>query len=150
MDDKAIQALEAEARARYAESLPKKPKGPKTETQKDEAAALRELERLKQQIELAGTLDETRKKATETARIQAAIDEGNFKNASRAIQQQLLDEAKKLDAANAQVESNRKLLEVRDQIANLEGAAPMRSRPRACASSRLRAGRWSRQVTRPA
>lgn len=124
MDDKAVKALEAEARARYAESLPKKPKGPKSEAQKDEAAAQRELERLKQQIELVGTLDETRKKATEVSRVQAAIDEGNFQNASSKTKQELLDSAKKLDAANALVESNRKLLEVRDQIANLEGRGP--------------------------
>lgn len=100
------------------------PKTPKTEGQKDEAAAQRELERLKQQIDLVGTLDETRKKATETSRIQAAIAEGNFKNASAKTRQELLDEAKKLDMANLRVEADRKMLEIRDRIAALQGRGP--------------------------
>ncbi|WP_338795655.1 phage tail length tape measure family protein [Stenotrophomonas maltophilia] len=99
-------------------------KAPKTEGQKDEAAAQRELERLKQQIDLVGTLDETRKKATETARIQAAIAEGNFQNASAKTKQELLDEAKKLDLANLRVEADRKMLEIRDRIAALQGRGP--------------------------
>ncbi len=119
-----IKALEAEARARYAESLPKKPKGPKTEAQTDEAAAQRELERLKQEIALVGTLDETRKKATKTAEIEAAIKEGNFQNASAKTKQELLDTAKQLDSDRLRVEAAKKLLEVRDQIANLEGRGP--------------------------
>lgn len=119
-----IKALENEARARYLESLPKKPKGPKSEAQKDEAAALRELERLKQEIELVGTLDETRKKATKTAEIEAAIKEGNFQNATAKTKQELLDTAKKLDSDRLRVEAAKKLLEVQDQIANLEGRGP--------------------------
>lgn len=106
------------------ESLPKKPKGPKSEAQKDEAAALRELERLKQEIELVGTLDETRKKATKTAEIEAAIKEGNFQNATAKTKQELLDTAKKLDSDRLRVEAAKKLLEVQDQIANLEGRGP--------------------------
>ncbi|HFL6954533.1 TPA: phage tail length tape measure family protein [Stenotrophomonas maltophilia] len=97
---------------------------PKTEFQKDEAAAQRELERLKQQIELAGTLDETRKKATKTAEIEAAIKEGNFQNATAKTKQELLDTAKKLDSDRLRVEAAKKLLEVQDQIANLEGRGP--------------------------
>jgi phage-related minor tail protein len=96
-------------------------KVPKTEAQKDDAAAQRELERLKQQITLVGTLDDTRKKATETSRIQAAIDDGNFQNASDATKQQLLQQAQLLDAANLRVESDKQLLAVRQQIAALQG-----------------------------
>lgn len=99
-------------------------KTPRTESQKDETAAQRELERLKQQIDLVGTLDETRKKATETARIQAAIAEGNFQNASAKTKQELLDEAKKLDLANLRVEADRKMLDIRDRIAALQGRGP--------------------------
>ena len=99
-------------------------KTPKTESQKDETAAQRELERLKQQIDLVGTLDETRKKATETARIQAAIAEGNFQNASAKTKQELLDEAKRLDLANLRVEADRKMLDIRDRIAALQGRGP--------------------------
>ncbi|MCO6798126.1 hypothetical protein, partial [Pseudomonas aeruginosa] len=90
----------------------------------DEAAALRELERLKQEIELVGTLDETRKKATKTAEIEAAIKEGNFQNATAKTKQELLDTAKKLDSDRLRVEAAKKLLEVQDQIANLEGRGP--------------------------
>lgn len=96
-------------------------KAPKTEAQKDDAAAQRELERLKQQITLVGTLDDTKKKATETSRIQAAIDDGNFQNASEATKQQLLQQAQLLDAANLRVESDKQLLAVRQQIAALQG-----------------------------
>jgi Flp pilus assembly protein TadD len=41
---------------------------------------------------LVGTLDETCKKATKTAEIEAAIKEGNFQNATAALQE-LLDTA---------------------------------------------------------
>lgn len=117
-DEATIEKEIAAARARYKESLPK---AAKTEAQKDEASAQRELERLKQQIQLVGTLDDQRKKATETARIQAAINDGDYKNASAATKQQLLDQAKLLDAANLRVEADRKMLQVRQQIATLQG-----------------------------
>lgn len=117
-DEATIEKEIAEARARYKESLPK---AAKTEAQKDEVAAQRELERLKQQIQLVGTLDDQRKKATETTRIQAAIAEGNYKNASAATKQQLLDQAKLLDAANLRYSADQKMLEVNQRIAALQG-----------------------------
>ncbi|HFT6974791.1 phage tail length tape measure family protein [Stenotrophomonas maltophilia] len=100
------------------------PKAPKTDAQKDETAAQRELERLKQQIQLVGTLDEMHKRATETARIEAAIAEGEFQNATARTKQELLDKAKEKDLADQRLEAERQMLGVRDRIAQLQGNGP--------------------------
>lgn len=100
------------------------PKARKSDAQKDEAAAQRELERLKQQIQLVGTLDEMHKKATEKARIEAAIAEGEFKNATARTKQELLDKAAEKDLADQRLDADRQLLGVRDRIAQLQGQGP--------------------------
>ncbi|OMP37218.1 hypothetical protein BMR86_24785, partial [Stenotrophomonas sp. KAs 5-3] len=100
------------------------PKARKSDAQKDEAAAQRELERLKQQIQLVGTLDEMHKKATETARIEAAIAEGEFKNSTARTKQELLDKAAEKDLADQRLDADRQLLGVRDRIAQLQGQGP--------------------------
>ena len=119
--DAEIQAQIAQANARYKESLPKAPKGPKTETQKDQEAAARELENLTKQVALAGQLEDGQKKASEAARIRFEIDQGAYKLADASTKQQLLQQAQLLDVANARTEADRKMLDVRQQIAALSG-----------------------------
>ena len=119
--DAEIQAQIAQANARYKESLPKAPKGQKTETQKDQEAAARELENLTKQVALTGQLEDGQKKASEAARIRYEIDQGAYKLADASTKQQLLQQAQLLDVANARTEADRKMLEVRQQIAALSG-----------------------------
>ena len=99
----------------------KKPKGPKTESQKDEEAAQRELESLRQQITLTNTLTATERKATEESRIRAAIADGDYKNASAATKARLIDEAKLLDQAKLRQDADVQMLDVHQRIAALQG-----------------------------
>lgn len=99
----------------------KKPKGPKTEAQKDEEAAQRELESLRQQITLTNTLTATERKATEESRIRAAIADGDYKHASAATKARLIDEAKLLDQAKLRQDADVQILDVHQRIAALQG-----------------------------
>lgn len=112
--DKRVQQLQTQ----FKET---KKRTPKTEAQKDQSAAERELENLQKQIALVGSLDEGQKKATDSARIRFEVDKGAYKEADASIKQQLLQQAQLLDAANLRVESDKQLLAVRQQIAALQG-----------------------------
>ncbi len=111
----------AAARARYEESLPKTPKGPKTEAQKDNEAALRELENLQKMSVLQDSLTDGRTKATEAARIDFEVTQGAYKLADSSIKQQLRDQASLADAATARADADRKMVAVREQILGLQG-----------------------------
>lgn len=116
--DKALRGLQD----KFKETTRKGRKPAQTDGQKDEAAAQRELENLRTQIQLVGTLADTDKKATEAARVRAQISDGAYKNASQATKQELLDQAQLLDTANLRHEADQKLLQVRLQIAGLQGS----------------------------
>lgn len=82
-----IQQQIAEAQARYQEGLPKGPKaskGPKSEAEKDNDAAKRELGNLQKQIALLGSLEEGETKATHAARIRVEVEQGAFRHSDRA------------------------------------------------------------------
>lgn len=106
--DAEIEAQIAQARARYKESLPKGRKGDKTEAQKDQEAAARELENLEKQVALIGTLADGEKRVSEEARVRYEVENGAYKLASAATQQQLIDQAKLLDARRAEREEAEK------------------------------------------
>jgi len=111
----------AQARARYLESLPKTPQGPKSEAQKDNEAALRELENLQKMAALQDSLADGRTKATEAARIEFEVTQGAYKLADSAVKQQLRDQATLADAANERADADRKMIAVREQILGLQG-----------------------------
>ena len=106
--DAEIEAQIAQARARYKESLPKGRKGDKTEAQKDQEAAARELENLEKQVALAGALADGEKRVSEEARVRYEVENGAYKLASAATQRQLIDQAKLLDARRAEREEAEK------------------------------------------
>ena len=115
--DKALKSLQA----KYKEKQTKQPRQKQTEAQKDETAAQRELESLRQRIDLVGTLADTQKRATEEARVRAAIENGNYKGASEATKAELLNQARLLDVANLRRDADVQLLTVRQRIAALQG-----------------------------
>lgn len=115
--DKALKALQS----KFKEKTPRQAKPKQTEAQKDEAAAQRELENLRQKIDLVGTLADTQKRATEEARLRAAIENGNYKNATEATKAELLEQARLLDMANMRRDADVQLLTVRQRIAALQG-----------------------------
>lgn len=103
-----IQAQIAQAQARYKESLPKGRKAGKSEAQQDQEAAQRELENLTKQTALLGTLADGEKRVSEEARVRYEIQEGAYRLASPALQKQLVDQAKLLDAKRAEREEEEK------------------------------------------
>lgn len=115
--DKAIKGLQDQFKERTRKGA--KPK--KTEAQKDEEAGRRELDNLAKQVAMLGELEDGEKKASEAARIRYEIEEGAYKNASPALQQQLVDQAQLLDGERDRVEAAKKLVDVHLEIARLQG-----------------------------
>lgn len=115
--DKAIKGLQDQFKERTRK--PAKPK--KTDAERAEESGQRELDNLAKQVALLGDLEEGEKKASEAARIRYEIEEGAYKNASPALQQQLVDQAQLLDSERDRVESAKKLVDVHLQIARLQG-----------------------------
>jgi phage-related minor tail protein len=115
--DKRIKQLQEQ----YKETKPKTPKAKQTGAQKEEAAAQRALVNLKEQIGLLDDLDEGETKVSEAARMRFQTTEGDYKNASDATKQQLIDQAQLLDTERLRTESARKLVAVQLEIARLQG-----------------------------
>jgi phage-related minor tail protein len=100
---------------------PKGPKPKKTEGEKADTAAQRELTNLKEQIALIGSLEDGEKKAAEATRIRFEIEQGAFKNASPALKQQLQANAQILDTERKKVDAAKALIDVRGRILQLQG-----------------------------
>lgn len=102
-----IAAREAAIRKSYEE---KKPKGPKrqSEAEQDQKAAERELENLTKQAALLGQLEDGQKRVSEETRIRYEIEQGSYRLASSVVKQQLLDQAKLLDAKRGEREEQEK------------------------------------------
>lgn len=115
--DKQLKALQEQ----FKERTPKTPRTKLTDAQRDEAAAQRALQTLKQQITLLGELEEGETRASEAARIRFETTQGDYRNASAATKQQLLDQAQLLDTERLRVESAKKMVEVQLEIARLQG-----------------------------
>lgn len=107
-----IEAQIAAARARAAPAVAKPARGStaKTAAQQAEDAAQRELANLEKQVALLGAVEDGQKRASEEARVRYEIENGGLAAASAATQQQLIDQAKVLDAkrADQQAEQDRK------------------------------------------
>lgn len=97
------------------------PKPKKTDAERTEESAKRELANLQQQIALLGELEEGERKASEAARINYETTEGAYKNASEATKQALTDQAQLLDHERTKVEVAKQLVDVQLQIARLQG-----------------------------
>ncbi len=113
--DKEVAAL----KQRYKEA--KTPKGPKSEAQKDQDAAKRELENLQRQAVLVGQIEDGRRKASDAARIEHEINQGAYKLADEALKQQLVDAAQLLDSERLRAEAAEQLKDVHLQIAAIQG-----------------------------
>jgi phage-related minor tail protein len=94
-----IEAQVAAARARFAES---RPKGGRSDAERDQAAAERALESLDQQIAMLDAVADGERKASEEARVRYEVERGAYRGASASLQQQLIERAKLLDAARAE------------------------------------------------
>lgn len=79
----------------------------------------RRIESLREEATLLGGVKEGEERASEAAKVRYAITEGEFKKKSPQLQQELLQAAEALDAANADVEAKKKL---RDAIKESEDA----------------------------
>jgi phage-related minor tail protein len=108
-DERDIDAQIAAARQRYADSLPKARASTGTGTgtgtsdaDRAEAAAQRELANLEKQVALLGAVEDGQKRASEEARVRYEIDQGGLAAASAGTQQQLIEQAKLLDAKRAE------------------------------------------------
>jgi phage-related minor tail protein len=113
--DRAVAALQEKFKG------PKAPKAKKTDGQRADEAAQRELTNLKEQITLLGSLEDGEKKAAEATRIRFEIAQGAYKNASPALKQQLLAEAQILDTERKKVDAAKALIDVRGRILQLQG-----------------------------
>ena len=107
-----IEAQIAAARARAAPAVAKPTRGStgKSDAQQAEEAAQRELANLEKQVALLGAVEEGQKRVSEEARVRYEIENGALAAASAGTQQQLIDQAKLLDAkrADQQAEQDRK------------------------------------------
>lgn len=99
-----------------------KPRAPKkTESQQAEEAAQREIVNLQKQIALQATLVDGQERITTLARTNVEIEQGQFRLASAAAQEELRKQAQLLDAAELRREADRDLLSARQQLARLTG-----------------------------
>lgn len=105
-----IEAQIAQARARYNESLPKgrKASGGKSDAQREEEAAQRELENLQKQTAMLGLVEEGERRVSDEARVRWETQHGAYQSASAATKEQLLVQAKALDTARQQREEQEK------------------------------------------
>lgn len=93
----------------------------KTESQQAEEAAQREIVNLQKQIALQATLVDGQERITTLARTNVEIEQGQFRLASAAAQEELRKQAQLLDAAELRREADRDLLSARQQLARLTG-----------------------------
>lgn len=114
--DKALKQLQEQYKDRSRTRKPGKTEGEKAET-----AAQRELDNLAKQVSMLGDLQEGETKAGEAARIRYEIEEGAYKNASEGLKSQLVDQAQLLDSERQRVEMAKKMVDVRLQLAQLQG-----------------------------
>jgi phage-related minor tail protein len=112
--DAEIEAQVAQARARYAESLPKPRKAAKGDGERAEDAAQRELDNLQKQIALTAQLAEGEKRVSEVDRIRYETTQGIYRLATEGTKKALLAAAAERDAqtkARDEAEAHRKEVE---------------------------------------
>ncbi len=98
-----------------------KRKSGKTDGEKADVAAQRELDNLAKQVSMLGDLQEGETKAGEAARIRYEIEEGAYKNASESLKSQLVDQAQYLDSERLRIDMAKRMVDVHLQLAQLQG-----------------------------
>lgn len=123
--DKRLKQLQEQFKE--AEKAPKTPKAAAaakaTPASEANQWAQRELENLQKMVVLQDSLTDGRTKATEAARIEFELSQGAGQAADATLQQQLRDQATLADAANLRAESDRKMIEVHQQLIGLQGGS---------------------------
>jgi len=99
----------------------KAPKAKKTDSERINEAAQRELDNLHRQVAMLGELEGAETKASNAARIRYEIEEGAFKGASANLKSQLVDWAQMLDFEQKRADATRDLVDVQLELARLEG-----------------------------
>ncbi|HZF96967.1 MAG TPA: DNA-binding protein, partial [Pseudoxanthomonas sp.] len=82
--------------------------GGKSDAQREEEAAQRELENLQKQSAMLGLVEEGERRVSEEARVRWETQHGAYQSASAAMKEQLLAQAKALDTARQQREEQEK------------------------------------------
>ncbi|MDR2872832.1 MAG: phage tail length tape measure family protein [Xanthomonadaceae bacterium] len=93
----------------------------KSDAERANDAARRELENLQKQVALLGELKEGETKVSEAARIRYEIRNGAYRNANATIQRELMDYAQLLDTERQRIEVGKQLAEVQRTIQQLQG-----------------------------
>lgn len=94
---------------------------PKTDGQRADDAAKRELNRLAEQVAMLSELEDGEKKVTNATRMRYEVEEGQFKNASTRMKEQLQDWAQALDFEEKRKDSRTALAQAEAEIARLQG-----------------------------
>ena len=115
--DKALASLQDQ----FKERTPRKAKPKKTEGERADEAAQREIENLQQQVAMLDALEEGETRAAEAARIRYEIEQGAYRNASPALKQQLQDNAQLLDSERKKIDLAKELVDVRLRTMQLQG-----------------------------
>ena len=93
----------------------------KSGAQQAEEAAKRELHNLQLQVATLGDLEDGERKVTEASRIRYEIEEGAYKNASKATKDALRDYAQMLDFEKMRVDTSKRLVDAQLELASLQG-----------------------------
>ncbi|PZP64179.1 MAG: DNA-binding protein [Pseudoxanthomonas spadix] len=104
--------------ADYAAKSQKRGVQRKTDAQRAQEDAQRELEDLTKQVALTSTLEDGQKRVTEEDRISYEITAGKFRLVSQGTKDQLLQQAKLLDAKRAEREETEKAKAAYDSLKN--------------------------------
>lgn len=114
--DADIEAQITQARARYADSLPKakKASAKKTDAQQADEAAQREIDSLTKQAALLGQVQEGERQVSFEARARYEIEKGAFRLSSEKKQQDILTAAIQLDAAHKQRAEDEKAVKAKE------------------------------------
>ncbi|PBJ83703.1 hypothetical protein CMZ84_04225 [Lysobacteraceae bacterium NML93-0399] len=113
--DKALAGIQE----RFKERAGRKPA--RTESEQAEQAAQRALAALRQQIEGLDALEDGQSRASEAARVDWEIREGQYKLASEATQQALIDQAQLLDLERRRVETSKVLASAQLEVLRMQG-----------------------------
>lgn len=111
-----IEAQITQARARYADSLPKAKKAStkKSDAQKADEAAQREIANLQKQAAMLGLVEDGEKRVSFEAQTRYEIENGAFRLSSQKNQQALLASAQALDAARKRREEDEKAAKAKE------------------------------------
>lgn len=112
----------AQLREQYKERPGKKPRKPaKTDGERLEETAQRDIENLKQQIAMLGLLEDGETRVSEAARMRYEVTEGKYKSVSQAAKDALVSNAQTLDVERQRMDLDKEMESVHERIAQLQG-----------------------------